>query len=240
MVQHADGIHKVEALRLERQVMDVGLRDAHVVEALVVSFRDIDRRADVDGPDLGAVLRGVIGVTSAAASRVQDAFATERFRRVWQHVIPEVVLPLGAHFRETAPLEPEAPGRLYAQPVKTREIGSRVPAAYRPPHRGGDHPWNPVHHRKVLVAARTAQRDLRRSRRGQNSLASRTPQKLKIGDRGSRVGDRLTRYDAIFTPPFSILDPQSSYGRVRSKRRPLPPLYEFSIRREQQYRRVEQ
>src|SRR5262245_61791949 len=136
MVQHADGIHQVEARRLERQMVDVGLRDAHIVETPVVGLRDFYRGADVDGPDLGAALRGVIGVTSAAASRVQDAFAPERFRRVWQHVIPEVALPLGAHFRETAPLEPETPSRLYAQPVNARELGSQVPVAYRPPHRG--------------------------------------------------------------------------------------------------------
>src|SRR5689334_16541896 len=184
-------------------MVDVGLRDPHIVEALVVCLRDFHRRADVDGPDLGAALRGVMGVTPAAASRVQNAFAPERFRSVWQHVIPEVALPLGAHFWKMAPLEPETPGRLHAQPVNMCEIVKRVPAAYRLPHRGGDHPWNPVHYRKGLVAPWTAQRAPRRLGAYQISLADGAPQRLKVEDRGSRIEDRLTRHDAPLNTPSS-------------------------------------
>src|SRR5215475_3943522 len=156
MVQHADGIYQVEALRFEWKMVDVGLRDANIVQALVVGLRDFNRGADVDGPDLGAVPRGVIGVASAAASRVQNAFASERFRSVGRHVIPEVALPLGAHFGKTAPLEPEAPGRLHAQSINLRKSRRRAPTTYRLAHRGGDHPWNSIHHWKGLVTPQTS------------------------------------------------------------------------------------
>src|SRR5215213_1433276 len=107
MVQHADGVDEIKTLESEWRVVQVCLYDVNIAR-LRISSRDFDGRAEIDGPDFGAVLRGVIGEASVAATRVEDLLAGEEVCGVWLHVVEKLLLPLVVHLRELMPLVTES------------------------------------------------------------------------------------------------------------------------------------
>src|SRR2546423_14929789 len=71
----------------------------------------LNRRPEIDGPNLCAVFRRVISEASIPTTCVQNFFAVKEFRRVRLHVIEEALFPFTIHLGKARPLIAEAQGR---------------------------------------------------------------------------------------------------------------------------------
>src|SRR5436190_16561373 len=110
-MQHADGINEIKSRRSEWRLMKIGLHHLSFANFTCIRVSNLNRWAEIDGPNLCAVFRCVISETSIPATCIQNFFAAKEFRRVRLHVIEEALFPFVIHLRETRPLIAEARGR---------------------------------------------------------------------------------------------------------------------------------
>src|SRR5262249_7862995 len=103
VMQHADRVDEIKTLERKRRVVQIGLHHVNV-SRLSVSSRYFDCRSEIDGPDLGAVLAGVVREPSIPATSVEDFLSRKEVGGVRLHVVEKLLFPLIVHFRKTMPL----------------------------------------------------------------------------------------------------------------------------------------
>src|SRR5437764_14381640 len=98
--------------------MKIGLHNLHVPSVARIGVGNLNRWAEIDGPNLCAVFRRVISEASIPATCVQNFFAAKEFRRVRLHVIEKALFPFTIHLREARPLVAEAQSRFSLSFIK--------------------------------------------------------------------------------------------------------------------------
>ena len=110
-MQHADRIDEIKGRRSEWRSMKIGLHHLSFANFTCIRVGNLNRRAEIDGPNLCAVFRRVVSEASIPTTCVQNFLAAKEFRRVRLHVIEKALLPFTIHLREALPLITKAQGR---------------------------------------------------------------------------------------------------------------------------------
>src|SRR3972149_9916581 len=112
MVEHADRVDQVHALKAKWRARQIALDHVDVVEIAGVLRRRVYGRSDVDADDvLGAEGCGQTQVAALAAARVQDPASLEGLASNGGDPAEPLLVVLRADLREVRPLVAEAPCR---------------------------------------------------------------------------------------------------------------------------------
>src|SRR4029453_8309713 len=104
VMQHAYRIDEIKGLRGKRRIVKVSLDHVNVAGTLGIKSSDIDWRAEIDGPNLSATLRGVVSPTPVSATRIENFLSFEERRIMRPHVFEKLCFPLLVHLGKLLPL----------------------------------------------------------------------------------------------------------------------------------------